>query len=71
MIYEDYETVEAVNELLRKIRIKQSQLKVAQTSNLLYTCKILQNQILELQQKLSDSENPEIAALMSLLDDEM
>lgn len=69
MIYEDYETVEAVNELLRKIRIKQSQLKVAQTSNLLYTSKVLQNQILELQEKLSDSENPEIAALMSLLDD--
>lgn len=71
MIDEDYETVEAVNELLRKIRIKQSQLKVAQTSNLLYTCKVLQHQILELQQKLCDSENPEIAALMSLLDDEM
>lgn len=69
MIYEDYNAVDAVNELLRKIRIKESQLRVAKTSNLLYTSEVLQNQILELQQELSDSQNPEIAALMSLLDD--
>ncbi len=70
MIYEeDYNAVEAVNELLRKIRIKESQLRVAKTSNLLYTSEVLQNQILQLQQELSHSENPEIAALMSLLDD--
>lgn len=69
MMYEDYNAVEAVNELLRKIRIKESQLRVAKTSNLLYTSEVLQNQILELQQELSHSENPEIAALMSLLDD--
>jgi hypothetical protein len=69
MIYQDYNAVDAVNELLRKIRIKESQLRVAKTSNLLYTSEVLQNQILELQQELSDSENPEIAALMSLLDD--
>lgn len=69
MMHEDYNAVDAVNELLRKIRIKESQLRVAKTSNLLYTSEVLQNQILELQQELSDSENPEIAALMSLLDD--
>ena len=69
MMYEDYNAVEAVNELLRKIRIKESQLRVAKTSNLLYTSEVLQNQILQLQQELSDSQNPEIAALMSLLDD--
>ncbi|MDB9446284.1 hypothetical protein [Anabaena sp. CS-542/02] len=68
MMHEDYNAVDAVNELLRKIRIKESQLRVAKTSNLLYTSEVLQNQILELQQELSDSENPEIAALMSLLD---
>ena len=69
MMHEDYNAVDAVNELLRKIRIKESQLRVAKTSNLLYTSEVLQNQILELQQELSDSENPEITALMSLLDD--
>ena len=69
MIYEDYNAVDAVNELLRKIRIKESQLRLAKTSNMLYTSEVLQNQILELRQELSDSENPEIAALMSLLDD--
>jgi hypothetical protein len=69
MIYEDYNAVDAVNELLRKIRIKESQLRLAKTSNMLYTSEVLQNQILELRKELSDSENAEIAALMSLLDD--
>ncbi|MDB9538558.1 hypothetical protein NWP22_00470 [Anabaenopsis tanganyikae CS-531] len=69
MMYEDYNAVDAVNELLRKIRIKESQLRLAKTSNLLYTSEVLQNQILELRKELSDSENPEITALMSLLDD--
>ncbi|ALF55166.1 hypothetical protein ACX27_23805 [Nostoc piscinale CENA21] len=68
MISQDYD-VYAVDELLRKIRIKESQLKIAQASNLLYTSQALNHQILELRSQLSEAEDPEMKALMSLLED--
>ncbi|MBD2497593.1 hypothetical protein [Nostoc sp. FACHB-280] len=68
MISQDYD-VYAVDELLRKIRIKESQLKIAQESNLLYTSQALNHQILELRRQLSEAEDPEIKALMSLWED--
>lgn len=69
MIYSDDNSIDIVNQLLRKIRIKQTQLKLAQTYNMVYTSQVLQNQILELQHQLSGSQDQEINALMSLLDD--
>ncbi|KZL47940.1 hypothetical protein A2T98_20635 [Nodularia spumigena CENA596] len=69
MIYQYYNSIDAVNQLLRKIRIKESQLKIAQSSNMLYTSQVLKNQILELQHQLSESQDPELDALMSLLED--
>lgn len=69
MISQDCESVDIVNDLLRKIRIKESQLKIAQESNMVYTSQALENQILELRDKLSQSEDPELDALMSLLED--
>ncbi|MDP5338207.1 MAG: hypothetical protein NWQ28_06490 [Nodularia sp. (in: cyanobacteria)] len=69
MFSQDYDSIDAVDELLRKIRIKESQLKLAQTSNLVYTSEVLKNQLLELQHQLSESNDPEIHSLMSLLDD--
>ncbi|MBW4557056.1 MAG: hypothetical protein KME59_14130 [Trichormus sp. ATA11-4-KO1] len=69
MISQDYDAISAVNELLRKIRIKESQLKIAQKSHMIYTSEVLKNQILELQHQLSESQDPELHALMSLLDD--
>ena len=69
MISQDYDSIDAVNELLRKIRIKETQLKLAQTSNMVYTSKVLKSQILDLQHQLSESNDPEIHSLMSLLDD--
>ncbi|MBD2445752.1 hypothetical protein H6G76_01025 [Nostoc sp. FACHB-152] len=69
MISQDCESVDIVNDLLRKIRIKESQLKIAQESNMVYTAEALENQILELRYKLSQSQDPELQALMSLLDD--
>ncbi|MCC5639841.1 hypothetical protein LC593_29245 [Nostoc sp. CHAB 5844] len=69
MISQDYDSVYAVDEMLRKIRIKESQLKIAQESNLLYTSEALNNQILDLRRKLSEAQDPEMQALMSLLDD--
>ncbi len=69
MISQDFDSIDVVDELIRKIRIKESQLKLAQKSNLLYTSEVLKNQILELQHQLSESQDPELHALMSLLDD--
>jgi len=69
MISQDYDSSYAVNELLRKIRIKESQLKIAQESNMIYSSEALNNQILDLRGQLSESQNPEMQALMSLLDD--
>ncbi|BAY32647.1 hypothetical protein NIES2107_45370 [Nostoc carneum NIES-2107] len=69
MISLDYDSIHHVDELLRQIRIKESQLKIAQESNMIYTAQALEKQILKLQQNLSESRDPEIHALMSLLDD--
>ncbi|MDZ7963289.1 MAG: hypothetical protein RMY34_36475 [Aulosira sp. DedQUE10] len=69
MISLDYDLIHVHDELLRKIRIKESQLKIAQASHMVYTSEALENQIIELQQKLSESQDPEFQALMSLLDD--
>ncbi|HYW18689.1 MAG TPA: hypothetical protein VE956_05125 [Nodularia sp. (in: cyanobacteria)] len=69
MISQDYDSIDAVNELLRKIRIKESQLKIAQTSQMVYTSQVLNKQILELQHQLSESQDPELDALMRLLED--
>jgi hypothetical protein len=71
MISQEYNAVDCVNELLRKIRIKEKQLKIAQESNMMYVAEAIENQLLELRQQLSASseEEPELYALMSLLDD--
>ncbi|MBD2535553.1 hypothetical protein H6G97_41670 [Nostoc flagelliforme FACHB-838] len=37
MISENDDSIDAVNELLRKISIKETQLKIAQESNLIHT----------------------------------
>ncbi|MBU7582080.1 MAG: hypothetical protein KAF91_04085 [Nostoc sp. TH1S01] len=69
MISQDYDSIYAVDEMLRKIRIKESQLKIAQESNMLYTSEALNHQILELRRQLSETQDPEMQALMSLLEE--
>jgi len=69
MISQDYDSTYAVDELLRKIRIKESQLKIAKESNMVYTSEALNTQILDLRRKLSEAQDPEMQALMSLLED--
>jgi histidyl-tRNA synthetase len=69
MISQDLDSIEVVDEILRKIRIKQTQLKLAQASNMVYTSEVLQKQILELQHQLSASQDSELQSLMSLLED--
>ncbi|QLE54431.1 hypothetical protein [Nostoc sp. TCL26-01] len=69
MISQDYDSIYLSNELLRKIRIKENQLKIAHESNMIYVAEALEAQLLELRDQLSESPDPEFQALMSLLDD--
>ncbi|WP_242055519.1 hypothetical protein [Nostoc flagelliforme] len=48
MISENDDSIDAVNELVRKISIKETQLKIAQESNLIQTAEALENQLSQL-----------------------
>ncbi|MEH1971074.1 MULTISPECIES: hypothetical protein [unclassified Nostoc] len=69
MIAQHYSSIHVENNLLKQIKIKENQLKIAQESNMLYVAEALQNELLELQHQLSEPQDVEIQALMSLLDD--
>lgn len=69
MLSQDCDSISVVNELVRKIRIKENQLKIAKESNMLYVAEALEAQLLELRSQLSESPDSEFQALMSLLDD--
>ncbi|PHM06574.1 hypothetical protein CK516_32645 [Nostoc sp. 'Peltigera malacea cyanobiont' DB3992] len=66
MISENDDFINAVNELVRKISIKETQLKIAQESNLIQTAEVLENQLSQLQQELGDSSDTQLQSLMSL-----
>ncbi|MBC1220941.1 hypothetical protein GNF10_24965 [Nostoc sp. UCD121] len=66
MITENDDSVDAVNELVRKISIKETQLKIAQESNLIHTAEVLENQLSQLQQELGDNSDTQLQSLMSL-----
>ncbi|WP_427162029.1 hypothetical protein ACQFX9_11005 [Aliinostoc sp. HNIBRCY26] len=70
MISQDCNAVDFVDELLRKIRIKEKQLKIARESNMNYVAAAIESQLLDLKNQLSDSQDePELNALMNLLED--
>ncbi|MEH2422818.1 MAG: hypothetical protein V7K48_18450 [Nostoc sp.] len=69
MIAQHYNSIHVENNLLKQIQIKENQLKIAQESNMLYVAEGLQNELLKLQCQLSEQQDVEIQALMSLLDD--
>ncbi|WP_414752505.1 hypothetical protein [Anabaena sp. CCY 9910] len=69
MISHDRDATSVVNQLLRQIKIKENQLKIAQESNMLYVAQALETQLLELRSQLSEPPDLEFQALMSLLDD--
>ncbi|WP_257236839.1 hypothetical protein [Nostoc sp. 'Peltigera malacea cyanobiont' DB3992] len=66
LISENDDFINAVNELVRKISIKETQLKIAQESNLIQTAEVLENQLSQLQQELGDSSDTQLQSLMSL-----
>ncbi|MEH2252748.1 hypothetical protein [Nostoc sp.] len=69
MIAQHYNSIHVENNLLKQIQIKENQLKIAQESNMLYVAEGLQNELLKLHCQLSEQQDVEIQALMSLLDD--
>ncbi|MBD2344142.1 hypothetical protein [Anabaena subtropica] len=69
MISHDRDSTSVVNELLRQIKIKEHQMKIAQESNMLYVAQALETQLLELRSQLSQQPDLQFQALMSLLDD--
>ncbi|MEH2043373.1 hypothetical protein [Nostoc sp.] len=71
MIAQHYNSIHVENNLLKKIKIKENQLKIAQESDMLHVAKELQSQLLKLQSQLSEPQEQdiEIQALMSLLDE--
>ncbi|MEH1901743.1 MAG: hypothetical protein V7L04_10070 [Nostoc sp.] len=69
MIAQHYNSIHVENNLLKQIKIKENQLKIAQEANMLYVAEALQNELLKLQYQLSEGQDVEIQALMSLLDD--
>ncbi|MEH1896150.1 MAG: hypothetical protein V7K94_12805 [Nostoc sp.] len=68
MIAQHYNSIHVENNLLKQIQIKENQLKIAQESNMLHVVEALQSQLLRLQSQLSEPQDVEIQALMSLLD---
>ncbi|MGH1396658.1 MAG: hypothetical protein ACRAVC_21885 [Trichormus sp.] len=71
MISQDYHAIDSVNELIRKIRVKEKQLEIAKEAQMHYVAEAIETQLLELkhQLSLSPTEEPEIYALMSLLEE--
>ncbi|WP_375510171.1 hypothetical protein [uncultured Nostoc sp.] len=69
MIAQHYNSTRVENNFLKQIKIKENQLKIAQESNMLHVAEALQNELLKLQGQLSELQDVEVQALMSLLDD--
>lgn len=69
MISHDIDVTSVINQLQRKITVKENQLKIAQESNMLYVAQALETQLLELRSQLSQQPDLQFQALMSLLDD--
>ncbi|WP_375497926.1 hypothetical protein [uncultured Nostoc sp.] len=69
MITQNYNSIHVENNLLKQIKVKENQLKIAQESNMLHVAEALQNELLKLQGQLSESQDVEVQALMGLLDD--
>ncbi len=69
MIAQDYNSIHVKNNLLKQIKIKENQLKIAQESKMLHVAEALKDELLKLQCQLSEPQDVEVQALMSLLDD--
>lgn len=68
MSFQDDDSIDAIDELVKKIRVKENQLKIAQESQMIYVAEAIKTQLSELRYQLSESPDPELQSLMSLLD---
>lgn len=68
MITHHHDSTHVENHLFQQIKIKENQLKIAQEFNMLYVIEALQSQLSKLRHQLSELQDPEFEALMSLLD---
>ncbi|MBW4595524.1 MAG: hypothetical protein KME46_22115 [Brasilonema angustatum HA4187-MV1] len=68
MITHYHDSTDVDNDLFQQIKIKENQLKIAQQFNMVYVVEVLQSQLSKLQHQLSELQDPEFEALMSLLD---
>ncbi|MBP5973604.1 hypothetical protein HW132_12865 [Brasilonema sp. CT11] len=68
MITHYHDSTNVDNDLFQQIEIKENQLKIAQQFNMVYVIEALQSQLSKLQHQLSELQDPEFEALMSLLD---
>ena len=69
MIAQHYNSIHVENNLLKQIKVKENQLKIAQESNMLHVAQALQDELLKLQGQLSEPQDVEVEAVMGLLDD--
>lgn len=69
MITQHDNSIHVENDLLQQIQIKENQLRIAQESNMIHVAETLQSQLLKLQCQLSEPQDVEVQALMSLLDE--
>ncbi|MFN6571629.1 hypothetical protein A6770_22315 [Nostoc minutum NIES-26] len=69
MIAQNYDSSYGENNLLRQIKVRENQLKIAQESNMLYVAEALQSQLFKLKYQLSEQQDLEFQALMSLVND--
>ncbi|MBH8572126.1 hypothetical protein I8752_03570 [Nostocaceae cyanobacterium CENA369] len=69
MIAQNYDATDVENNLLRQIKVKENQLKIAQESNMFYVAEALQSQLSKLKYQLFEMQDPEFQALMSLVDE--
>lgn len=69
MIAQHHDSTYVEKHLLQQIKIKENQLKIAQEFNMLYVSQALQSQLSKLQHQLSELQDSQFQALMTLLDD--
>lgn len=69
MIVQHHDSTHVENNLLRQIKIKETQIKIAQEFNMFHVAEALQSQLTNLHSQLSELPDPQFEALMSLLDD--
>jgi hypothetical protein len=68
MVSQHHDLTGVEDKLIRQILIKENQLRIAQESNMPYVAQALRSQLASLHSQLSDLQDDQFEAWMSLLD---